>query len=275
MTNPGGDASSRFFVWPLARAIRMIITVPTTTEPPSIVTDRSTERDSVAWPARSATALANAETQMNDQVYSPATKINTLSMYHHQVGLSGFWASAAGCPACKMVGAATGTPNAAIRYNEQSSADSWVRGWTPSMGPIYDLDLSSGRSITDSDMNAGANVVVIGHDIQENLMAGVDPLGKEIRVDGHLYQVIGVAAPKGKTLGLSQDNWVLMPITTWFKQYGSRRRSRECHAQGIPAFCAIAPVKSCAVALFAWTIFGATSRTIRRSWLAPTTHESA
>ena len=56
---------------------------------------------------------------------------------------------------------------------------------------------------------------------------------------------------------------------------GSRRRSRECHAQGIPAFCAIAPVKSCAVALFAWTIFGATSRMIRRSWLAPTTHESA
>ncbi|MGA2991880.1 MAG: ABC transporter permease [Candidatus Korobacteraceae bacterium] len=147
------------------------------------------------------------------------------SQKRKELYLDDYEAVAAGCSACKMVGAATGTPNATIRYNEQSSTDTWVRGWTPSMGPIYDLDLASGRSITGSDMNAGANVVVIGHDIQENLMAGVDPLGKEIRVDGHLYQVIGVAAAKGKTLGLSQDNWVLMPITTWFKQYGSRRNS--------------------------------------------------
>ena len=99
------------------------------------------------------------------------------------------------------------------------------------MGPIYDLDLDSGRSITESDMNNGANVVVIGHDIQENLMGGVDPLGKEIRVDGHLYQVVGVATPKGKTLGQSMDNWVIMPITTWLKQYGSRRVSMRVWAK--------------------------------------------
>jgi len=153
------------------------------------------------------------------------------SQRRKELTLEDYDAVAAGCSACKFVGAMTAAPNASVKYNEQSSADSWARGWTPSIGPIYDLDLASGRSITESDMNTAANVVVIGHDIQENLMGGVDPLGKEIRVDGHLYQVVGVATPKGKTLGMSMDNWVVMPITTWLKQYGSHRVSLRVWAK--------------------------------------------
>jgi putative ABC transport system permease protein len=145
------------------------------------------------------------------------------SLRRKEITLEDYEAVAAGCSACKFVGAMTTASNASVKYSEESSADSWARGWTPSIGPIYDLDLASGRSITESDLSAASNVVVIGHDIQENLMGGVDPLGKEIRVDGHLYQVVGVATAKGKTLGMSMDNWVVMPITTWLKQYGSRR----------------------------------------------------
>ncbi len=155
------------------------------------------------------------------------------SQRRKEITLEDYEAVAAGCSACKYVGAMTTAANASVKYNEQSSADSWARGWTPSIGPIYDLDLASGRSITESDMNTAANVVVIGHDIQENLMGGVDPLGKEIRVDGHLYQVVGVATPKGKTLGMSMDNWVVMPITTWLKQYGSRRVSLRDLGEGL------------------------------------------
>ena len=70
-------------------------------------------------------------------------------------------------------------------------------------------------------MDNTAPVVVIGSDIRDNLLAGVDPIGKEIRVDGHLYRVIGVGTKRGKTLGQSADNWVMMPITTWFKAYGT------------------------------------------------------
>jgi putative ABC transport system permease protein len=43
--------------------------------------------------------------------------------------------------------------------------------------------------------------------------------------------VVGVATPKGKTLGMSMDNWVVMPITTWLKQYGSRRVSLRVWAK--------------------------------------------
>jgi putative ABC transport system permease protein len=45
-------------------------------------------------------------------------------------------------------------------------------------------------------------------------------------VDGRIYQVIGVGKPEGKILGQSRDNWVVMPITTWLKQYGSHQTIR-------------------------------------------------
>jgi putative ABC transport system permease protein len=68
-------------------------------------------------------------------------------------------------------------------------------------------------------------VVVVGADIVEHLMAGVDPIGREIRLDGWTYQVIGVGKKKGKTLGQSLDNYVMIPITTYLKQYGAHNDS--------------------------------------------------
>jgi putative ABC transport system permease protein len=57
-------------------------------------------------------------------------------------------------------------------------------------------------------------------------MPGLDPIGKEIRIDGWVYRIIGVGKKKGKTLGQSLDNYVFMPITSWMKQYGSHTSMR-------------------------------------------------
>src|SRR5579872_6192767 len=85
-----------------------------------------------------------------------------------------------GCKACMVVGASAYYNNAQVKYAGQSSSDTWARGWTPSMSRIYDLELVAGRSITDADQRNGSDVAVIGHDILDNLMPGVDPIGKEI-----------------------------------------------------------------------------------------------
>jgi putative ABC transport system permease protein len=79
--------------------------------------------------------------------------------------------------------------------------------------------------LTESDMNNRSPVAVVGADIVEHLMPGVDPLGREIRLDGWTYQVIGVGKKKGKTLGQSLDNYVMIPITTYLKQYGAHKDS--------------------------------------------------
>jgi putative ABC transport system permease protein len=129
------------------------------------------------------------------------------------------------CRHCLYVGAALRNLNGHVKYNEQSISDTWVQGLTPSMGPIYDVDLDSGRMLNETDLENRSPVVVIGSDIVENLMPGVDPLGKQIRIDGWLYQVIGVAKKKGKTLGQSLDNYAMIPITTYMKQYGTHDNS--------------------------------------------------
>ncbi|HEY4934365.1 MAG TPA: ABC transporter permease [Terriglobales bacterium] len=125
------------------------------------------------------------------------------------------------CTACKTVGAAIRNFTGKVVYGTENSTDTVVRGWTPSMEPIYDLDVVMGRPINDADENNASQVVVIGQDIRENLMAGTDPIGKQIKVDGHEYTVVGVGKKEGKTLGQSRDNYVIMPISTWFKAYGS------------------------------------------------------
>ncbi|MBZ5524137.1 MAG: ABC transporter permease [Acidobacteriia bacterium] len=142
-----------------------------------------------------------------------------------------YQAVADGCTRCKAVGAATSVGNGHIKYETRASSDTRVRGWSASMARIYDLDVIAGRSITDADDNTAAHVVVIGHDILDNLMPGIDPLGKEIRVDGEVFTVIGLGKKEGKTLGQSRDNWVMMPINSWQRIYGGRKNSVEIWAK--------------------------------------------
>jgi putative ABC transport system permease protein len=107
-----------------------------------------------------------------------------------------------------------------VKYAEQSITDTRVIGMTPSMAPIYDLDLSEGRMINEADVQNNALVGIIGTDIVENLMPGRDPMNRDIRVDGRDYRIIGVGTKQGKTLGQSRDNYVYIPISSWQRQYG-------------------------------------------------------
>ncbi len=129
------------------------------------------------------------------------------------------------CKQCQYVGASLRNLSGHVKYGLQSISDTWVQGITPSMVPIFDLDLSAGRMLNDTDLNNRAAVAVVGTDIVENLLPDVDPIGKEIHVDGWTYQVIGVGSKRGKTLGQSLDNYVMIPVTTYLKQYGSHDNS--------------------------------------------------
>src|SRR5437660_2919787 len=156
--------------------------------------------------------------QLNVDKFLEAEKRKNFDMEDYQAVLEA-------CRHCEYVGAALRNSNGHVKYAEQSISDTTVQGITPSMAPIYDTDLTAGRMLTESDMENKSPVVIVGTDIVEHLMTGVDPIGKEIRLDGWTYQVVGVGKKKGKTLGQSLDNYVMIPITAYLKQYGSHDNS--------------------------------------------------
>jgi putative ABC transport system permease protein len=151
--------------------------------------------------------------------------------------LEDYQAVADACRDCEYVGAVLrGTGK--VKHAEQSISDTTIQGSTPSMATILDTDLTSGRMLNETDLNNRTPVAVVGTDIVEHLMAGVDPIGQEIRIDGWTYQVIGVGKKKGKTLGQSADNYALIPITVFLKQYGAHNNSigiwGKALATGVP-----------------------------------------
>jgi putative ABC transport system permease protein len=91
------------------------------------------------------------------------------------------------------------------------------------MPELQNLNIVQGRDFTLAEEEHASHVALIGTDIEENLLRGEDPLGKEIRLDGVLYTIIGMGEKQGKTLGQSQDNWVAVPITAFQKTYGSQK----------------------------------------------------
>ena len=94
-------------------------------------------------------------------------------------------------------------------------------GAAPGMLAMYNYNLAQGRSFTPTEQQHDAHIAVIGSDIVDNVLGNGDPIGKEIRVDGVPYTIIGVVEPQGKTLGQSQDNFVSLPITTYEAVYGA------------------------------------------------------
>ena len=138
-----------------------------------------------------------------------------------------------GCKLCAYVGAYARNGSGQLKYGEQSLSDTTVQGMTPSVAITQDIDIESGRMLGESDLENNAPVVVVGSDIEDTLMPGVDPIGKEIRVDGWTYRIIGVGTKKGSTLGQSLDNYVLMPITSWMKHYGSHNSNMRISAKAV------------------------------------------
>ncbi len=128
------------------------------------------------------------------------------------------------CRSCKDVGAALGG-RVEAKSGLNSLKDTNLRAWTPQMAELYDVDLISGRHITDTDLRDAAPVCVIGMDLVDNLMPGVDPIGKEIRWNNTPCQVIGLGKKEGSSLGTSLDNWIILPLSTYNKENGNQQDS--------------------------------------------------
>jgi putative ABC transport system permease protein len=123
-----------------------------------------------------------------------------------------------GCRSCEAV-AANVSKVGQVKYGTDYLSDSSILGFTHEMPEVLSRELAEGRYFTRADVERAAPVCDVGYDIVEKLLPGSDPIGKEIHVDTGQCEVIGVAKKRGSVMGQSQDNWVIMPLTTYQAMY--------------------------------------------------------
>ena len=127
------------------------------------------------------------------------------------------------CTQCAEVGASVGTGGSAKR-GRTIHKDVRIIGITENISRIGAVrELAQGRHLVQQDIDQAGRVGVVGMDLVDGLFGSVDPMGKEIDVDGNKIRIVGVAEPKGAIFGQSQDNFIWIPITTFQKLYGARR----------------------------------------------------
>jgi putative ABC transport system permease protein len=101
-----------------------------------------------------------------------------------------------------------------------------IQGVTENTPAINNVQVGTGRSLSANEVSRHANVAFIGSDLKERFFVDRDPIGKTIQIDGVPFDVVGVAKPLGSVFGQSQDNFVMIPIDSYFKRYGSRQGMR-------------------------------------------------
>jgi len=77
---------------------------------------------------------------------------------------------------------------------------------------VKNLGVTTGRVLSEQELSRGEKSVVIGIDAAERLFPGLDPIGRELKMGGVPYRVIGVAESQGKAFGMSFDNFL---VTSW------------------------------------------------------------
>ena len=90
-----------------------------------------------------------------------------------------------------------------------------ICGGTPEYPPNNTHYVGLGRNLTPIDIKAARKVAVIGYALAQKFFPYTDPIVKKIRVDGRLYDVIGVFDQKKSAFGGSFDTYVLIPVTTF------------------------------------------------------------
>jgi putative ABC transport system permease protein len=107
-----------------------------------------------------------------------------------------------------------------LHYQKKTADGVLLRGVTSNMLAITSVQVASGRFLTDSENQRRQAVAFIGNDVAQLLFPAANPIGKTIDVQGRPFEVIGVARTQGSVFGYSRDNFVMVPIETFFKMFG-------------------------------------------------------
>ena len=114
------------------------------------------------------------------------------------------------------------SPSPSARYKGHLIDEIQLSAVTPSFADIGREKIEQGRYISDSDYQHNARVCIIGQDLVDKLFSNVDPLDKEVQLAGLPFRVIGTTEKLGSTFGQSQDNFAIVPLSTFRNTWMNR-----------------------------------------------------
>ncbi|MBL7886790.1 MAG: ABC transporter permease [Flavobacterium sp.] len=113
-----------------------------------------------------------------------------------------------------------------IKYNEKTVSSINVVPVSYEFIDIQGLEFSSGRFYNETEAYSGSAVAVIGDEIANSLFEDADPIGKEVRLYGQRFHVIGVLKKQGEGMfGDSNDTSVFIPVNYMRKRFGDNNET--------------------------------------------------
>ena len=115
------------------------------------------------------------------------------------------------------------TPQVDMIWRDRTLGGVRLFGVTSDYQLVQDYRFTAGRALNEIDVRERRPVIVIGADVATTLFNGADPIGKDVRMMGRRFEIVGVIARKGRVLGQSFDGFALTPIGVFKSIYGRRR----------------------------------------------------
>lgn len=101
----------------------------------------------------------------------------------------------------------------AVHYDGKIAKGIRLAGTEESYFKIKNYEIAVGRAFTSQEVRTAQPVVVIGQELADKLLKGVDPIGKKVVIGSLPYRVIGVVAKQGNLFGISMDKFAIMPFS--------------------------------------------------------------
>ena len=126
----------------------------------------------------------------------------------------------------ERIGVFIETPGKVVKFGDEATDPNIVLyGADESFTLLVGYRVNSGRALDPEEVRLGRDVVVLGADVAGSLGIEEKDLGSTVKIDGHRYVVVGILGSKGAILGQSQDNLVIVPISSAPKYFFDEWRS--------------------------------------------------
>ncbi|MBM3778918.1 MAG: ABC transporter permease, partial [Acidimicrobiia bacterium] len=117
--------------------------------------------------------------------------------------------------------AATAQRPADVSAGGRTFENAAINGTQAALFAIREVGLEQGRPFTEAEEQAAAQVIVAGRAIVDELFPAADPLGRQVRIAGRAFRIVGVQTRQGTTGGVTLDRYVWMPVAAFERAFGA------------------------------------------------------